>query len=311
MSEDRLIEPKLKKRKKYGNRSEYSKTIKTDKGYTNVPSMYGGQEYDEDFLTELYKDNKTDPETGRRVKTFKTIEEATVAAKRRSSRLKKGGFNPEGSGYDYKRAKELDYKRDDKGHLPTRDYKTGMILKGKKHETFSKGVQEDFKKGYQLKKKGDRYYTIKSKREFNKLREKASLPHVSQSLKVGGLKKSGFKIEMPEPSPEYKKIQEQRQKYDIDCDLIDREKYDYDTLLSDPAQYKKRGKKNKLDKLFYRESPIMKKFYKGLEKRQEKNPFGRKTGGMSGCPHRENGVKSDIKGISDIQVKGKKFIGVK
>ena len=132
--------------------------------------------------------------------------------------MKKGGFDPEGSGYDYKRAKELDYKRDDKGHLPTRDYKTGMILKGKKHETFSKGVQEDFKKGYQLKKKGDRYYTIKSKREFNKLREKASLPHVSQSLKIGG---------------------------------------------------------------------------------------------TTGCPHRENGVKSDIKGISNIQVKGKKFIGVK
>ncbi len=31
----------------------------------------------------------------------------------------------------------------------------------------------------------------------------------------------------------------------------------------------------------------------------------------SGCSHRENGVKSDIKGISDIQIKGKKFIGVK
>ena len=30
-----------------------------------------------------------------------------------------------------------------------------------------------------------------------------------------------------------------------------------------------------------------------------------------GCPHRENGVKSDIKGISGVQVKGKKFIGVK
>ena len=38
-----------------------------------------------------------------------------------------------------------------------------------------------------------------------------------------------------------------------------------------------------------------------------------KSGDMvnSGCPHRENGVKSDIKGISDIQIKGKKFIGVK
>lgn len=31
----------------------------------------------------------------------------------------------------------------------------------------------------------------------------------------------------------------------------------------------------------------------------------------SGCPHRENGVKSDIKGISGIQIKGKKFIGVR
>ena len=37
-----------------------------------------------------------------------------------------------------------------------------------------------------------------------------------------------------------------------------------------------------------------------------------KTGGINtGCPHRENGVKSDIKGISSIQIKGKKFIGVK
>ena len=31
-----------------------------------------------------------------------------------------------------------------------------------------------------------------------------------------------------------------------------------------------------------------------------------------GCPYRENGVgMSDIKGIKDIQVKGKKFTGVK
>jgi len=120
--------------------------------------MYGGQEYNEDFLTKMYKNSKIDPETGRRVKTYKTLEEATVAAKRRSSRLKQGGFNPEGSGYDYKRAKELNYKKD----------------------------------------------------------EKASLPHVSQSLKFGGM----------------------------------------------------------------------------------------------GCPHREIGVKSDIQGVKDIQVKGKSFKGV-
>ena len=38
------------------------------------------------------------------------------------------------------------------------------------------------------------------------------------------------------------------------------------------------------------------------------NPQGLKKGG---CPYRENGAKSDIQGIKDIQVKGKKFIGVK
>ena len=33
--------------------------------------------------------------------------------------------------------------------------------------------------------------------------------------------------------------------------------------------------------------------------------------GLSGCPHREKGVKSDIKGISSIQTSGKKFIGIR
>ena len=33
--------------------------------------------------------------------------------------------------------------------------------------------------------------------------------------------------------------------------------------------------------------------------------------GSYGCPHRETGVKSDIQGISNIQLKGKKFTGVK
>ena len=36
-----------------------------------------------------------------------------------------------------------------------------------------------------------------------------------------------------------------------------------------------------------------------------------KHGGAAGCPHREIGVKSNIKGISGIQLKGQKFIGNK
>ena len=37
-------------------------------------------------------------------------------------------------------------------------------------------------------------------------------------------------------------------------------------------------------------------------------PQGLKNGG---CPHRETGAKSDIKGIKDIQLTGKKFIGLR
>ncbi len=52
---------------------------------------------------------------------------------------------------------------------------------------------------------------------------------------------------------------------------------------------------------------------KALPPKQGPNPQGLKKGALnSGCPYRENGVKgSDIKGVKPIQVKGKKFIGVK
>jgi hypothetical protein len=220
-------------------------------------------------------------------------------------KLKKGGFDPEGSGYDYKRAKELDYKRDDKGHLPTRDYKTGMILKGKKHETFSKGVQEDFKKGYQLKKKGERYYTIKSKREFNKLREKASLPHVSQSLKEGGLNRDerfmGFL------SKQFNQNKDRIMKEVVLPGLIRRDFGARVKNLMNQAVSDFDAQEG--------EAPYTMNFVAYNPKKEEtgittKETMGLKKGSMVGCPHRERGARSDIKGISKIQVKGKKFTGV-
>ena len=114
--------------------------------------------------------------------------------------MKKGGFDPEGSGYDYKNAPEPSYK--ELGYFPkygSLDPKTGMVLKGRKHPTYKKTEDAEKKLGNKIIKKGDRYFSVKKKKE----------------------------------------------------------------------------------------------------------------GDFVGCPHRENGVKSDIKGISDIQVKGKKFIGVK
>jgi hypothetical protein len=116
MNHGRLVEPKLKERSvkkgivkkkiqdirnnkitiKYlpRNRTEYSKTIKTQKGFTNVPSLYGNKELNEDELTKMYSKTKTDPLTNRRVKTYKTQKEAISAAERRSNQIvrrNKGG----------------------------------------------------------------------------------------------------------------------------------------------------------------------------------------------------------------------------
>ena len=75
---------------------------------------------------------------------------------------------------------------------------------------------------------------------------------------------------------------------------------------------------NQAQRDFYAEegiSPYKMNFVAYNPKKEEtgitsKETMGLKKGGF-GCPYRENGVKSDIKGISKIQVKGKKFIGVK
>ena len=75
---------------------------------------------------------------------------------------------------------------------------------------------------------------------------------------------------------------------------------------------------NQAQKDFYQQegiTPYKMNFVAYNPKKEEtgistKETMGLKKGGI-GCPFRENGVKSDIKGISNIQVKGKKFIGVK
>ena len=63
------------------------------------------------------------------------------------------------------------------------------------------------------------------------------------------------------------------------------------------------------------EAPYTMNFVAYSPKKEEtgittKETMGLKKGNMVGCPHRERGARSDIKGISKIQVKGKKFTGV-
>jgi hypothetical protein len=83
-------------------------------------------------------------------------------------------FNPEGTGYDMKTAKELGLLKERKmfyrdapakarHHMPSLDPRTGMILKGKNHPTFSKTIEAEKKMGNKIVKKGNRYYSVKDK----------------------------------------------------------------------------------------------------------------------------------------------------
>ena len=71
-----------------------------------------------------------------------------------------GGFNPEGSGYDYDAAEACGLSPDSTGHWPSRCPKTGQILKGKKHKTWNKTVKEETEEGYTVYKENDgKYYS--------------------------------------------------------------------------------------------------------------------------------------------------------
>ena len=86
-------------------------------------------------------------------------------------------FDPEGGDYDYDTAKKYgmgpDGTGENKGHwgsvapaspeatqkynLPKGSYK---VLKGKQHPTWSKAVEAEESRGSEIKKYGDRYYSV-------------------------------------------------------------------------------------------------------------------------------------------------------
>jgi len=74
-------------------------------------------------------------------------------------------FDPEGAGYDFNTALEIQkvdpsFGPDETGHWPSRDPRTGVILKGKSHPTFFKTEEADKQLGYAMSKgKDGRYYS--------------------------------------------------------------------------------------------------------------------------------------------------------
>lgn len=70
-------------------------------------------------------------------------------------------FDPEGSGYDYKTAREAGIVPDATGHWGSRDPRTGMLLKGRRHPTYWMTEEAEKKGGYEIYKQSGRYYSRK------------------------------------------------------------------------------------------------------------------------------------------------------
>jgi len=202
-------------------------------------------------------------------------------------KLKKGGFDPEGSGYDYKNAPEPSYK--ELGYFPkygSLDPKTGMVLKGRKHPTYKKTEEAEKKLGNKIIKKGKRYYSVKKKKEGGLNRDERFMGFLSKQFNQN---KDRIIKEVVLPGLIRKDFGARVK------NLMNQAVRDFDAQEG--------------------EAPYTMNFVAYNPKKEEtgittKETMGLKKGKMVGCPHRERGARSDIKGISKIQVKGKKFTGV-
>ena len=108
-----------------------------------------------------------------------------MIAKRKRSRI---AFDHEGRDYDYESAKAAGNKPDKTGHWPSRDERSGRILKGRKHKTYYKTVIGEDKAGYDIYKGEEkRYYSKKRKRKRKQTKK-------SPSRKSLGLSKEGYTL---------------------------------------------------------------------------------------------------------------------
>jgi hypothetical protein len=84
-----------------------------------------------------------------------------VSGKRQVKRsLRESDLGP--SKYDYDSAMAAGLSPSKTGHWPSRDPKTGLILKHSTHPTFKKTVKGEKKAGYKMYRKNGRYYSSKT-----------------------------------------------------------------------------------------------------------------------------------------------------
>lgn len=68
-------------------------------------------------------------------------------------------FDAEGSGYDYESAQAAGLRPGPDGHWPSRDPRTGLLLKGKTHETWGELEKGEEKANHEIYRKDGRYYS--------------------------------------------------------------------------------------------------------------------------------------------------------
>jgi hypothetical protein len=111
-------------------------------------------------------------------------------------------FDAESDGYDMNTAVEAGYQANVDGKWPSRDYRTGLILKGKQHETWGSTEELERAEGYKIVKRGDRYYSFKerfNKEDFKKVAKIYDrLDRSNQDTKSAQhvLKEYGFDLEL-------------------------------------------------------------------------------------------------------------------
>ena len=85
--------------------------------------------------------------------------------------MAKSMFDPEGLDYDYDSAKAYGLMPDETGHWPSRVPQTGLLLKGKGHETWNLTEEGEKKAGYKIIFKDGRYYSVPISNELKQIEE--------------------------------------------------------------------------------------------------------------------------------------------
>ena len=82
---------------------------------------------------------------------------------------RRGGFDPEGDGYDYAAAKAAGLIPGYDGHWPSRHPRTGQLLKGRRHPTWPLTEQGEIDAGHEIYKGIGGYYFSRPKKRSGML----------------------------------------------------------------------------------------------------------------------------------------------